>query len=167
MHPLDLSAEDEDRSVEEREGLIPRDEGLRSAAGEKIKMPNPDEVYKGERPGGSGIVINEVDGTRPVAVEMKETFESENEDIVGDSVSVTSVATHQFSSAWIKEEALALQKNALESKNAHRNKVLLAGYGFGGIVVKNVLMSPSNALVDLLSPSFFNILTPSACPAMR
>ena len=59
--------------------------------------------------------------------------------------SVASSATRQSSHIWIEEEALALlitiQENAPIVNAAKRSKVLLAGYGFGGIVVKQVLVN--------------------------
>ena len=72
-----------------------------------------------------------------------------------DPVFVTSAATHLFSPAWIEKEALALlemiQKKAPTETTGNRNKVLLAGYGFGGIVAKKVLADSSDAVVDLHS----------------
>jgi hypothetical protein len=142
LHPQDLDTEDEDEPIEEQEGRKSEGEGMRSAAGEKTEIPTPDKVDKREKCGGSGIDISEADNARPVAVEAMEGSVAENEDTIGDSVSVTSVTTHQFSPAWIEKEALALlgtiQQNTPTEKTADQSKVLLAGYGFGGIVVKQV-----------------------------
>jgi len=142
LHPQDLDTEDEDKPIEEQEGQKSEGEGMRSAAGEKTEIPTPDKVDKREKCGGSGIDISEANNARPVAVEAMEVSVAENEGTIGDSVSVTSVTTHQFSPAWIEKEALALlgtiQQNTPKEKTANQSKVLLAGYGFGGIVVKQV-----------------------------
>lgn len=64
--------------------------------------------------------------------------------------SVVSSATRQSSHSWIEEEALSLlktiQKEVSTEMTANRSKVLLAGYGLGGLVVKQVLASFINRL---------------------
>lgn len=62
---------------------------------------------------------------------------------IESSKSVTTVTAHDFfSSAWITREALDLlgriQEHAPTENGSDRNTVVLAGYGFGGIVVKQV-----------------------------
>lgn len=60
--------------------------------------------------------------------------------------SLPSLATGQFSHSWIEEEALSLlktiKKEVSTKVTANRGKVLLAGYGLGGLVVKQVLNIP-------------------------
>ena len=58
-------------------------------------------------------------------------------------------ATHQFSQFWIKEEAQSLLKTIQDVSTkmiANRSKVVLAGYGLGGLVVKEVLDIPLNKM---------------------
>ena len=59
-----------------------------------------------------------------------------------DSQSVASTTPDHFSVASIENEALGLlksiQSHAPTDKSMGRGKILLAGYGFGGIVVKQV-----------------------------
>lgn len=49
---------------------------------------------------------------------------------------------HFFSSAWVNSEAFRLlkrvQQEAPTQTTSHPSKVLLAGYGFGGIIIKKV-----------------------------
>ena len=125
LHSPDLYNEDED----EQEGSTSEGEDMRSAAGDRTRMPALDGVNKSEESDGSGVDMSEADSMRPDAVRF------------------------QFSPAWIEEEALILlgtiQKNALAEKTADRSKVLLAGYGLGGIVVKQVLVAFPNVAVEL------------------
>jgi hypothetical protein len=68
---------------------------------------------------------------------------------LGTAGEVSSVATvpayEAFSPGWIQTEAVKLlsriQKRAEGDSGHSQNKVLLAGYGFGGIVVKQVQVS--------------------------
>ena len=150
LYPPDLDAENEDRPIGEQEGRESEGENIQAAAtGAIAHRPDPDEANK--RAKFDGLDVD----ARSVAVKAIDASALENEDTSEDPVLVTSVATHLFSPAWIEEEALALlemiQKNAPTEKTANRNKVLLAGYGFGGIVVKKVLVDSSNAVVDLPS----------------
>lgn len=59
-----------------------------------------------------------------------------------DSESKISMVSSQFSQTWIEQEALALldsiQKQTSSETTASRIKVVLAGYAFGGFVVKQV-----------------------------
>ena len=52
-------------------------------------------------------------------------------------------ANRQFSQFWIEEEAQSLletiQKDVSTKMIANRSRVVLAGYGLGGLVVKQVL----------------------------
>ena len=58
-------------------------------------------------------------------------------------VHVARSATRQFSQFWIEEEAQSFlktsQKDVSTKMIANGSKVLLAGYGLGGLVVKQVL----------------------------
>ena len=87
------------------------------------------------------------ENVREVAVEETEPPLTEDKNTIGDSSSVTSLAVDQFSPEWIEEEALillkAIHENAPTGETAHRGKLLLAGYGFGGIVVKKVVFDYS------------------------
>lgn len=64
------------------------------------------------------------------------------EEDLEDAVSVASTASEPFSSASIEKEARALldfiRGITSSGEDAHRNSILLAGYGFGGVVVKQV-----------------------------
>jgi hypothetical protein len=65
----------------------------------------------------------------------------------GYSAVTSSTTPHDiFSPAWVKNEALYLleriQQHGLTSAWSDRSKALLAGYEFGGIVVKQVMPSP-------------------------
>ena len=88
-----------------------------------------------------------VEKAREVAVKETEPPLTEDKNTIGDSVSVTSLAVHQFSPNWIEEEALTLLRTIHENDptwgTTRRSKLLLAGYGFGGIVVKQVLVISS------------------------
>ena len=68
---------------------------------------------------------------------MEETVEKQE-----GQTSIASSATRQSSHTWIEEEALSLlktiQKEVSTTMTASRSKVLLAGYGLGGLVVKQV-----------------------------
>ena len=74
-----------------------------------------------------------------------------------DSASVASIVSDPFSSASIEKEALHLldtiRSNARTNEDSHGSKILLAGYGFGGIVVKQVHYRQGlpNKLPNLLS----------------
>ncbi|KAH8743652.1 hypothetical protein BGZ57DRAFT_779192 [Hyaloscypha finlandica] len=61
-----------------------------------------------------------------------------------DSTSVASAVSDPFSSASIEREALGLletiRTHARGNKDIHRSRVLLAGHGFGGIVVKQAII---------------------------
>lgn len=131
LHPPDLYNEDENGPIEKQEGSKSEGEDMRSAAGERTRMSALDGVNKRERSDGSDVDMSEADSMRPDAV------------------------MYPFSAAWIEEEALILlgtiQKNALAEKTADRSKVLLAGYGLGGIVVKQVLATFPNAVLELTS----------------
>ena len=74
---------------------------------------------------------------------------ADGEQTVGQT-SMASSATRQSSHTWIEEEALsllkAIQKEVSTEMTGSRSKVLLAGYGLGGLVVKQVLDSSINKL---------------------
>lgn len=110
------------------------DEGMRSNASGKTEMSIEDVVVKGEKSDRSEVDNSEAENATPVAVETMAPPVAENDDMI---------ATHQFSPAWIEEEALELlrtiQQPGLIGKTVGQSMVLLAGYGFGGIVVKQVL----------------------------
>ena len=135
-HPLHLYPENEDGPTKEQEGRESESEGMSPAAGETTKLRTADQANQRERSDGSDVDISEVDTLRPIAVEAVRAFESDKEDTIGDS------EPYQLDPASIEEESLALlesiQENAPIAKTGDRNKVLLAGYGFGGIVVKQV-----------------------------
>ena len=111
----DLSIEDYDGSVADQEGQKPHAKGSTSAIDDQNTDPAPDEL--------------------PL---------TEGKNNIGDSLSVINLAVQQFSPEWIEEEAMILlrtiHENARTEGTAHRSKLLLAGYGFGGIVVKQVLV---------------------------
>ena len=111
----DLSTEDDDGSVADQEGQKPHAKGRASAIDDQNTDPAPGEL--------------------PLR---------EDKNTIGDSLSVISLAVQQFSPEWIEEEALILlrtiHENAPTEGTAHRSKLLLAGYGFGGIMVKQVLV---------------------------
>ncbi|KAK1505510.1 ankyrin-1 [Colletotrichum abscissum] len=73
-----------------------------------------------------------------------------------DAASVESQVAHPFySPAWIESEALELliriQKHAPQEAIKDRNRVLLAGYGFGGIVVKQAIIIANR------TPRFYDV----------
>ena len=147
LHPLKLHDDAEDSPIQGQEGRESRGEGMGFAAGDRRPMSALDEVNKREKSDGSHFDTSEADSMRPVAVEVIDAFDLGNEH--------TNVPAHPFSPAWIEEEALALlgtiQKDALAEKITDRSKVLLAGYGFGGIVIKQVLVTSSKVVLDLTS----------------
>lgn len=66
---------------------------------------------------------------------------------MGDSTSENNQSTQNlFSTDLIRKEALDLllcvQEDVSAERSVNRSKVLLAGYGFGGIVVKKVIPTP-------------------------
>ena len=146
----DILTEDDDRPVEDQEGQKPHHEGRGSAIDDQNTNPTPGEGNEREEPDGSDVDISEVDSTRHVAVKEIEPPSMEDKDTIVDSVFVTSSAVHQSSPNWIEEEAMTLlgtiQKNAPKERTVHRSKLLLAGYGFGGMVVKQVPVISSNEL---------------------
>ena len=79
------------------------------------------------------------------SADREQTFEKQE-----GQTSVASSATRQSSRTWIEEEALsllkAIQKKVSTEMTGSRSKVLLAGYGLGGLVVKQVLDSSINKL---------------------
>ncbi len=146
----DSLTEDDDGPVEDQEDQNPHREGRGSAIDDQSTKSTPGEVNEREEPDGSDFDISEVDSVRHVAVKEIEPPLTEDKDTIGDSVFVTSLAVHQSSPNWIEEEALTLlrtiQKNAPTERTVHQSKLLLAGYGFGGMVVKQVLVISSNEL---------------------
>lgn len=152
-HPI--FREDEDGPVEEQGSREFEDGSMRSAAGEKTGMSIEDVVGKGDKSDNSEAEISEAKKAIPVAFETMAPLVVEIEDMIEDSASVTSVATYQFSPAWIEKEALALLETIRQTdpteKIASRNKVLLAGYGFGGIVIKQVTVTCPSAVVHFAS----------------
>ena len=146
----DLFTEDDDGPVEDQEGQKLHREGRGSAIDDQKTNPTLGEVNEREEPDGSDVDISEVDSVRHVAIKEIEPPLREDKDMIGDSEFVTSLAVHQSSHNWIEEEALTLlgtiQKNTPTERTAHRSKLLLAGYGFGGMVVKQVLVTSSNEL---------------------
>lgn len=127
----DLYNEDEDGPMENQEDSRSEGADMRSAAGERTRMSTLDDMHERDTPDGSDVDMTEPDSTRPHAIK------------------------YPFSPAWIEEEALILlgkiQKNALAEKTADRSKVLLAGHGLGGIVVKKVMLTFSNAVLEFTS----------------
>ncbi|KAG5760011.1 hypothetical protein H9Q72_011870 [Fusarium xylarioides] len=74
----------------------------------------------------------------------------------GEVSSMATVPTYEaFSPGWIQTEAVNLlsriQKRAESDSGHSQNKVLLAGYGFGGIVVKQAIITANT------TPQFYNI----------
>jgi hypothetical protein len=124
---------------------------------EEIKLPtsNPDD-----RPGRDGPEAEQIPADMPPKPGRKpddsggDDFvgdvsldEINHDDDVGDSASVTTVAIGDFfSSAWIGKEAYHLleriQRETLRNESGNATKILLAGHGLGGIVVKQVHTSP-------------------------
>ncbi|KAI6091770.1 hypothetical protein F4821DRAFT_280140 [Hypoxylon rubiginosum] len=62
---------------------------------------------------------------------------------------------HFFSSAWVNSEAFRLlkrvQQEAPTQTTSHPSKVLLAGYGFGGIIIKKAIVMANT------SPVFYDV----------
>lgn len=158
VYKYPILREDKDETVEEQGSRESEDEGMRSAAGEKPEISIGSIVGKGGKSDGSEVDVNEAENVIPVAVETMVSLMAKNEDMTEDSASVTSMATHQLSPAWIEKEALDLlgtiqQKGSIE-KTAGRSKVLLAGYGFGGIVVKQVAVTCPSTVINHASYLF-------------
>ena len=153
-HPLHLYPEDEDGPIEEQAGRGSASKRMSSAAREAAKLRTADEADKREISNGPDVDISEGNTLRPNAAEAVRTFDSDKEGTIGDSEPIASAATYQLHPASIEEEALALlesiHENAPIDKTGNRNKVLLAGYGFGGIIVKQVFKHPSTRLCNWL-----------------
>lgn len=144
--------------VDEQGSQGSEDEGMHSAASKKTKMSIKDVLVKGEKSDGSKLDISEAERAIQDAVETMVPPVAENENMIEDVASVISVPTHQFSPAWIEKEALALlgtiEQTGPTGKTVGQSKVLIAGYGFGGIVVKQVLMTCSATVVNHASCLF-------------
>jgi len=130
------------------EGAEETEAGIQPIEGSRMSTPEPKDPAKldgSEPPSG---IRSELDGKHdditgvegPGDITLDEV---DNQSAIGDSASVTTVTIGDFfSSAWMGNEAYHLleriQQESLSNKHGSTSKVLLAGYGFGGIVVKQV-----------------------------
>ena len=90
-----------------------------------------------------GEVAGAIDLGKPSASEGLRSSEKRKFDVTDKPSSVGSVTLYEFfTPPWIENKALslldAIQKHSPTDKSGDRRRVLLAGYGFGGIIVKRV-----------------------------
>lgn len=102
-------------------------------------QPGPDDVEREKTPGD----MTEDDLTGAISTDVMDSAD--------DLAAVSSIAIGDFfTPGWIDSEAYYLleriQKETHDQNTGHPSKVLLAGYGFGGIVVKQVRNKPQTQL---------------------
>ncbi|PNP80395.1 hypothetical protein FNYG_05994 [Fusarium nygamai] len=118
---------------------------------------SPDEEVTRVPPSDMGESEERDDSNSPQT--MSTALPAVNATSISKAGEVSSMATvpayEAFSPGWIQTEAVNLlsriQKRAESDSGHSQNKVLLAGYGFGGIVVKQAIITANT------TPQFYNI----------
>ncbi|KAG5774920.1 hypothetical protein H9Q73_011403 [Fusarium xylarioides] len=142
------SLQDMDESQYENENDDAEEENLDDSPDEEITRLSPSNVGESEDKVGS----NSPQTMSTALPSLNATATS----MAGEVSSVAPASAYEaFSPGWIQTEAVNLlsriQKRA-ESDSAHnQNKVLLVGYGFGGIVVKQAIITANT------TPQFYSI----------
>ena len=108
---------------------------------EPIGLPGTRAVQEGENE--VGLNAKDTRAASSMGVEAIKESKAGSRGMVGKSIN--SIGSGLFSQFWLEREALALlqaiQKNAVLQDSMDEGRLLLAGFGFGGIVVKKVKVS--------------------------
>lgn len=147
--PADLISEARELNMRKLSRDTSHEQSMHEVTGATKNIPKvlvpPAEVPQGETNDAEEIGPGGPD--EPADLVVPEVFESRDamEDSGLNPAASEKVATqpeHSFSPAWIEAEALKLlsliKQDALLEGMGGRKQVLLAGYGFSGIVIKQV-----------------------------
>ncbi|KAJ3547132.1 hypothetical protein NM208_g1667 [Fusarium decemcellulare] len=137
LQEYDLSPDDDEYGVQD--GRLPPSEDRKSSLDDVAQSENKLEH---DVHGATSLLSSDAEALRV--------------NTAADLLSIPSLTSHAaFSPGWIQNEALSLldriQDRFTPGTNQTRSKVLLAGYGFGGIIIKQAV------IIANTTPQFYDV----------